>query len=1325
MIDQNPLPSRQLRIVAHVTRWILGLVAAFWLLLIAVGVVLHGFIVPRIGEWRGHVERLATQVVGAPVEIGAIAARSEGIFPTIELLRLVVLDEKGRKALELPRVVATLSARSVLRLGLEQLYIDAPVLDVRRLQDGRWQIAGFDLPSHSSTDPDSPALQWLLDQPELALRQGVVHFTDALQGLPAQSFEKVDLVVRRHHWEHTMRLDATPTESPGQHLQAMGVFRLPLLPSSQPQWQRWTGQWYAHTQLHQLPQLPWPSQWGITDAQGAGAVRVWADIKRGQLAEVTTDMALDTANIQWSQTDTPALELHKLQGRVLVQSDAQGWKVEGRNVSFMQNVTGTHWPSSNWAMEVDTPHSQPQRSRLTWDYADVGMASAVAQALPLPASVLAPLAQLQPRGALRDVQLQWTPEHYSAKGRVSDLSVQPQAKDAEVGTPGFQGLTGTFELNEQGGQAQLAMQDGALTFPGVFEVPDIALDRLQAQLRWQVKDGHWQLQVPQASFANSDAQGQLTATWTMGSEPEHRLPGILNLQGTLERAKGTSVHRYLPLHIPAQARHYVRDSVLQGDAEQVRFEVRGDLHHMPFAEPGTGRFYIEAPLRNVTYDFVPASLRSPEHVAWPALQQLAGHLVFEGASMEVRQAKTGFAGHPQVQMASVNARIADLSAPHLMIQAAGHGRLQPMLDFVRQSPLADMTQHALHDAQAQGNASLQLELDLPIDHLHQSRVKGLVGLRDNLLHLQASAPPLHKLQGQVHFSEQGFSLQGVQGQALGGEVTVSGGMASPAAGVHILARGKATAQGLQAARNLPVVPDVARFAEGQAAYEVEIASQHDQHSVVVRSDLRGMALHLPAPLDKTAEQALPLSVAQSLLSEDRQELRVQVAERGSVTYVHDVSVEPAQVVSGRIVLGPEPAPAGLGSADGVSAWVQLPQLDVDAWLALPTSASQESAPTAQAQAYWPQRVHIAIDALKLRQRQIDQVRAQVTHTEGRWRGQLQAQQLGGDVEYLPPSTRHVSGRLFARLDHLSLPKAEAQRMNATPEPQTAPDNLPALDIQVNALTIADKALGRLDLQAHNRAGAHGREWVLEQFDLTAPEARWKASGLWGSPAPHQPRTTQLRFQLDMDNAGKLLERFGMADVIRNGEGKLNGHLGWQGAPITPHWPTMDGGLHMQVGKGQFLKVEPGMGKLLSVLSLQSLTRRINLDFRDVFSQGFAFDFVRGDITVAQGVAFTNNLQMKGLNAAVLMEGHASLGEETQDLRVVVVPEINAMTASLAATAINPVVGLGSFLAQMLFRAPLMEAATRTFHVHGPWADPVVDPVLRNAGAAADESRATP
>ena len=158
---------------------------------------------------------------------------------------------------------------------------------------------------------------------------------------------------------------------------------------------------------------------------------------------------------------------------------------------------------------------------------------------------------------------------------------------------------------------------------------------------------------------------------------------------------------------------------------------------------------------------------------------------------------------------------------------------------------------------------------------------------------------------------------------------------------------------------------------------------------------------------------------------------------------------------------------------------------------------------------------------------------------------------------------------------------------------------------------------------------------------------------------------------------------------------------------------------MNVESGQFLKADPGLAKLLGVLSLQSLPRRLALDFRDVFSDGFAFDFVRGDVTIQDGMAATNNLQMKGVNAAVLMEGRADIARETQDLKVVVVPEINAGTASLVATVINPAIGLGTFLAQMFLREPLMRAATQEFHIDGTWTDPRVTRVNRKP---APESR---
>ena len=188
----------------------------------------------------------------------------------------------------------------------------------------------------------------------------------------------------------------------------------------------------------------------------------------------------------------------------------------------------------------------------------------------------------------------------------------------------------------------------------------------------------------------------------------------------------------------------------------------------------------------------------------------------------------------------------------------------------------------------------------------------------------------------------------------------------------------------------------------------------------------------------------------------------------------------------------------------------------------------------------------------------------------------------------------------------------------------------------------------------------------------------------------------------------------MVDVVRRGSGKAEGQVAWLGSPITLDYPSLSGNFNVNVENGQFLKTDPGIAKLLGVLSLQSLPRRLTLDFRDVFSEGFAFDFFRGDVSIAQGIARTNNLQMKGVNAAVLMEGQADIAKETQSIKVVVVPEINAGSASLAMAYINPVVGLTTFLAQLILRKPLIEAATFELLVDGSWLDPRVTKVDRNS-----------
>ena len=365
--------------------------------------------------------------------------------------------------------------------------------------------------------------------------------------------------------------------------------------------------------------------------------------------------------------------------------------------------------------------------------------------------------------------------------------------------------------------------------------------------------------------------------------------------------------------------------------------------------------------------------------------------------------------------------------------------------------------------------------------------------------------------------------------------------------------------------------------------------------------------------------------------------------------------------------------------------------------------------------------------LSLWSRPLTRVVAGLSHGDGVWRANLDADQLDGYVEYRPPR-RAGAGLVYARLSRLVLPKGEADSVETLldrPATETsATSSVPALDIVVGDLTLRDKKLGRVEVEATNRLAPgegpvprESREWRLTRLAIANPDAQLSGSGNW-VPGPGGRRRATLNFTLDIADSGALLERLGTPKALRGGKGKMAGQVSWLGSPLTPDYASMSGQIDIALAAGQFLKAEPGAARLLGVLSLQALPRRLLLDFRDVFQQGFAFDNVTGDVSIEQGVARTNNLRMRGVQAVVLMEGEADLKRETQDLRVVVVPEINAGTASLAYAAINPAVGLGTFLAQLFLRKPLIAAGTREFHVSGSWDDPKVERVERKAGAPA-------
>jgi uncharacterized protein (TIGR02099 family) len=1370
MNESTPFPSRLLKASASIAQWVLWLLATAWLVLALTWGALHGWIVPRIGELRPDLEIEASRVLGVPVRIGSITAKSGGLIPSFELSDVVLLDAQGREALRLPRVVAALTPRSLWNLGFDQLVIDRPEVDIRRSADGRIHIAGLDF-ARADTG-DNRAADWFFDQTELLVRQGTVRWTDELRSAPPLELREVDFTLRNSTRRHALRLDATPPADWGDRFSLRGQFRQPLLSRHAGAWQEWDGQLFADFARVDVSQLRRYASLGVEVTHGRGALRAWVDVSKGQLAGATADVVLADVEATLGRDLTP-LALLSASGRLGGKRREGGFEFQTQDLQF-HTREGQRWPGGN--LFVGWSQAQggtPARGEFRADRLDLEALGQIASRLPLGTVTHAAIQAYSPKGLVDAVQASWqgpldAPTRYEAKGRTSRLELasrpgvarSPVPNRPPIGGPGVRGAAIEFDLNQSGGKAKLAIRQGALDFPGLFEEPVIPLDDLAADLQWKLKGDEISVSVANLKFANADAQGEGQVSWRT-SDPgkqagRSRWPGVLDLQASMSRADGTRVYRYLPQTVSKATRDYVRAAVTVGSASGVKFRVKGDLHDFPFGDGKSGEFRVSADVRNATYAYVPRST-SNGNGAWPALTQMAGELVFDRNSMQIKGAQGRFTGLPGLQF-KADAQIPDLRASTVSVKGEVRGPLAESLAFVNGSPVSAMMSHALAKASATGNADLRLALDLPIAHIDRSRVQGSVTLAGNDVQISPESPPLARSRGVVNFSETGFTLANVQARALGGDIRLDGGSRSVAAGssepsLTLRVQGTASADGLRQARELGFLSRLAKDASGSAAYNAVLALRRGVFEITVNSTLQGLALNLPPPLNKGADQALPLRFENTLVRESlagppsrlQDQLLLDMGRAVSIVYIRDIGNGEPRVVRGGIGVGLAAGESAPLPEQGVQANVNLANADIDAWSRVMEAASGGSAPAqrgaangaAVSQGYLPTVMAVRAKELTVQGRKLHNVVVGGSRDGLLWRANVDAAELNGYVEYRQPSGAG-SGLVAARLARLNIAASAASEVEALLDEQ--PTSIPALDIVVDDFELRGKKLGKLEIDAVNRLAGQGvREWRLNKLNLTMPEAAFAASGNWvalnaQAAVPAQARAAAraaerrrmvMNFRLDIADSGQLLTRFGMKDVVRRGKGRMEGQVAWMGSPLSLDYPSMNGNFNVNMESGQFLKAEPGLAKLLGVLSLQSLPRRLTLDFRDVFTEGFGFDFVRGDVTIQQGIAATNNLQMKGVNAAVLMEGKADLAQETQDIKVVVIPEINAGTASLVASVINPAIGIGTFLAQMFLRQPLIRANTQEFHIDGTWTDPRITKVPRGSVPLEGRTGASP
>lgn len=1233
----------------------------------AVFLALRFWLLPQIERFQGEVTAALTRAVGLPVKIGSLRADWDGLHPRLTVTDLRIYDRDGREALVLPSVEPVVGWTTLLagELRLYSLTIDGPRLTVRRGADGVLSVAGIALgarPAAGGGD-NGRLTDWILEQREIIIRDAEVEWEDELRGAPALTLRRLQFRLRNRGEVHQIGLSARP---PGE-LGAGVELRASLVGRSVTQPAAWNGRVYAELGYTDLAGWRAWFDYPVELTSGQGALRLWATFGAGKLVDATADLAL-AAVVTRLGRDLPELRVARVAGRVQGRETARGYEFGARHLELVpEQGPALHAATFRATWEA----AAPGRGTLDADLIELEPLARLAGYLPFPEDLRRLLADLAPQGRISDASFEWSGKlpdaaRFRGHARFDALTMSAWRK-----VPGFTNLSGRIEGSETRGLLALSSQDARLALPHIFPEPSIRLAQLSGEVGWERRaGGALSLRIANLQFANEDLAGTASGTYSYAGDG----PGSIDLSAQLLRADASGLDRYLPLPgvMGAKTRAWLVSAIAAGKSSDTRLRLRGDLRDFPFADPQQGQFEIVARLRD-------GVLRYAE--GWPPLEDIEGQLLFAGARMEVVARRASILG---ADVTAARAGIADLRGPRLLaISGQAEGPTAAFLEFIRRSPL-QRTLGALAGAvRADGRGSLSLKLDLPLGDLAKSEVSGQFGFSGNTLHLGSQLPPIEQAAGTLAFTGSTVHLRNASAQFLGGPLRVIGG-SRRGGGVVLNASGRFTAVTLEQVLGEPWLGRL----KGEAAYAGSMRITREAGlQMALESDLIGVSSDLPQPLAKAAQEPQLLHVAFLQGDENTRDrisvslgrlLRAEVLRRreGDTMTTDRAAVAFNPAPGARLQLPERPTRTLL--------YGSLEELDLDRWLGLLSRAGgggQTGSTAVQMSfgaldAFGKRLNHISVDA----------------RLDGGWSATVKSEAIAGDVRY----TGGGDPKLTARMTRFDVPENSPGA-----EPTRPARDLPDLDLVAEDFGYHGKRFGRVAMFANHE----GTDWQVERLSMKNPDGSLTGKALWHT-APLS--ATTFSFDMESSDIGKFLDRVGYPNLVRGGKATAKASLAWNGEPTAIDYASLSGSLRLHAQKGQFLKIEPGIGKLISLISLQNLARRLVFDFSDVFAEGFQWDVIDANASISQGVMETTDFKMSGGAAEVTMQGKVDLANETQDLRVRVVPALDTTASTAAALAVNPIVGLSSLLLQKLLKNPLGQIFAFEYGITGSWADPKVE-----------------
>lgn len=1243
-------------------------------------------LLPLLDDYRIQIEQVASSQVGRPVQIGEITAGWHGLEPDLRLRDVRILSADGSTTwLSMSEVRASLDViASIRRRRLEtgSISLVGGSLDVVRHDDGSFSVAGVStgfggVAGHGGRG----LLQWLMARDHVLLEGATLRWHDSRMSRRPLEISQLRLDLRQVDGDYRLGGAGQLAATPGSTL------RFALLLSGDPERPK-----TLHSSLYLEGRLLL-GDWldgsmfaGVEQLGGALEFQLWAD-GADRLEQLRGK--IQGRELLWQprlgpQFDSPvaAVRFDQAQGTLFWQRRNGGWRLGLEQVQIVRDHR--QWPETGLQLALSHNPSREDVWELSTPFARLEDINAVLVTLPfLPLELRTAAAALSPRGDLRSVALRYDPAQIQG-----GLYAQAQFQDFSVGPwlriPGVEGADGTVRLNDRRGLLELQSRGVEFIYPRLFRQP-LHADSLAGRVFWFPGPEGVRLYAPHFSARNDDVQAEGRAQMDL---PDSAGSPFLDLTVAFRDAMVGQAPRYLPVGImPDKVVNWVDHALASGRARQGRALFFGRLKDFPF-NSAEGSFRVDFGVEDLILDY---------ESEWPRLEEAEAGIRFSDRSMHADVYSGKLLG---LEVGRSEVRIADMGRDGaLVLDAQARGPLQSFIAYLRRGPLKNSPPAALDQLQVGNGARGRVFLRLPFDRPESTQVQGALDFSGNSLAWPTWDVRLELLQGELKFAVRD---KAVTYRADDLKLRWRGAPATATIRTSALGDESQVRIDLQTRNDVAALlgsraPDVQNLLRGSAQWNLRATVHQPKQvdapatvDVQVESDLAGVAVTLPEPLQKTEVEKRSVLLQANLGEQGVRRVRFYYGSLFNGVF----ALESGRLQRGELRLGP--AQANLPSESGLRLAGATEQLSISQWRHWLDASGQRAG--GEGLADQVNVIDLQVGELEVMGHVLHELHLQAHKSDQAWLAQVAADEVEGSVQYSMAGDQ--AAPFTAKLKRLQL--AAASTPDENPDSAAVDATvLPPLRIDVERFIYGATELGTLALVADPIA--EGLRITRARID--GPNFQANASGEWFEA----PRGQLSKFVIDADtdSLGRALEQFGYSGTIEGGQASFHIEAQWPGSPAAFALKNLDGNVRLTLSDGQLLALDPRGGRIFGLLSLQALPRRLSLDFSDLFRRGFAFDRIQGSFTIADGDAYTNDLYMEGPAARVDVAGRIGLVAEDYDQTALVTPRISASIPVVGGLAGGPAVGLGLWVAERMFGKKIDELSRVRYNITGSWRDPAV------------------